>query len=83
MQTKTIEKTRYNEEDDITEVIGTYELAYDEDHKVLEVTKVIPGDEKKQSLISQPYKTNPDGTTQEWQSAEDAFDWFENREDIL
>lgn len=33
-------------------------------------------------VATQPYRTNPDGTTQPWESAEDAFQWFTNREGI-
>lgn len=31
------------------------------------------------SICSQPWKPNPDGTTSDWLSAEEAAEWFQNR----
>jgi len=86
MQTKLVDRKIYIEKDDAWVEIPTWELVYDETETVLHISQVVVENDEilnRQTIASQPYKTNPDGTTQQWTGAEDAFEWFENRKDSL
>ncbi len=62
-----------------TEMQHTFELEFD--GSILKIYSVIEenNDTLKKLIMTQPHRTNPDGTIQKWIDEADAFDWFENK----
>ena len=81
METRTYEIKKLDEEG--VEVLAyTWDLKFENNLLIIHRVTVVEEETIRDYVASQPHRTNPDGTTQPWESAEDAFQWFVDREEI-